>query len=304
MTIIYGYTFLTVKDLMDDGVTVFSLVGIRFAIGAAAVCAAKKIMGFFARANPSVKKTRVSVAEIKVGAGLGAVIFLGFAAQTMGAIYTTPAKSGLLTGLYVVFVPIVVMISRGRFSFKSIFAAVLGFFGITLISGLFGKEASLNIGDALTIFSAAAYAADFIILEKYAPSLDSFNFTAVRLFVVSALGFACSAAFERNAYALILLNADKYILDVLFLGLFASGAAYLAQTFAQKRLSANMASLIMCMESVFAALFSVIFGYDRVTWRLALGGAIIVAAMLISSAGSQSGESVTEENFIKEIYKS
>ena len=265
----FGFSFILVKELMNINYPIFLLITLRFAIGAISLLVFK-----------ITKSQRISRKEVFSGCLFGAFLFLGFVFQTTGAALTTPAKNGLFTGLYVIFVPIIVMIAKKEFRWKPLALSLFCFVGVVFISNVF-SDIAINTGDLLTIACALAFALHFAFMEKYAPRLNPINFTLVQLTVVALAASLISVATETSLYSIV--KMDKYMMIILFLGLVETGICFLVQTHVQAKIKANVIAVISCMESVFAVMFAVIFGYDILTLALILGATIIISSMVLSA---------------------
>ncbi|MDR1961059.1 MAG: DMT family transporter [Gracilibacteraceae bacterium] len=274
-SLIFGFSFIVLKQLLDGDFPVWFLLAFRFCFGALLLLAFRRA----AAAPPFDRKT------LKAGVIVGTAIFFAYAVQTFGLQLTTPAKNGLFTGLYVIFVPCAMMPLKKKFSWKPLLTAPLSFAGAALISGVFGAELNLNAGDALTVCGALFFALHLILLERFAPALPALNFTVIQLGTVALLSAAASLCVEKGTHAA--LDWPAVLPGLLFLTVFATGLASFFQTFVQARLPASTTAVILCLESVFAVVFSVLFGYDRFTVSFGAGSALIIAAMLLASAGKQ-----------------
>jgi len=272
---IFGFSFVIVKYLLEINFPTFLLLGLRFTIGA----------GFLLLIRKFIRLPKINEKEIRNGFVLGIVIFIGFALQTFGAIFTTPAKNGLFTGLYVIFVPLIIIIIKRKFSLKPILLAILSFIGVVVVSNVFVGNLSINIGDILTVLCALAFAIQFVLLEKYAPSLNPINFTIIQLLTVAGVSIILSLLTETNFY--ISIQWGKVLLSLIFLGVFSTGLAYYIQTVVQTKISANTVSVVSCMESVFAIIFSILLKYDVFSMSLLVGSLIIIVSMIISSISNQ-----------------
>ena len=150
VTIIWGGSFLFVNDLLHDNIPIFLLMAVRFTIGSAFLLVLRKIN----KAPPITK------AEVIHGSVMGLIIFVAFFLQTLGAYYTTPAKNGMLTGLYVVFVALLEIFTKRRIRMKPIADALVCVLGMMILFDIFKSSFKMNIGDLLTIFCASVFAID------------------------------------------------------------------------------------------------------------------------------------------------
>ncbi|MDR1069434.1 MAG: DMT family transporter [Gracilibacteraceae bacterium] len=273
--LIFGYSFIVLKDLLSGGFPIWLLLAFRFGFGALLLLALR-------RAAPVRSFDR---ATVRGGVLVGAVIFFAYAFQTFGLELTTPAKNGLLTGLYVIIVPVFMMVLKKKATWRPLLTAPLSFAGIALISGIFAADLSFNGGDVLTVCCALFFALHLILLERFAPVLPILNFSVVQLGTVSLLAAAFSLVTEKDGYGAVVWGPA--LPGLLFLTVFATGLAFFFQTLIQSRVSANTTAVALCLESVFAVIFSVLRGYDRFTLSFAAGAVLIIAAMLLASLGRQ-----------------
>jgi len=269
---VWGLSLVVAYDLLGTGMPPFFLIAVTYCLGALTLFTAKA----FSRNTPAISRD-----EWRYGILVGVLIFTAFGLQTVGLVYTTPAKSGLLTVLYVLFVPIIISIVLKKLSARSMVFALIGFAGVLVMSGVTGGEASLNIGDLLTIMCAAAFAMQFVALEKFSPRLNTLNFTLVQMTAATLVGIAASLMLETNQYSDIDLIGSWG--GLLFMGLIVTGLGFFVQTAAQKKIPSTTISVLCCTESVFAMLFSWILGYDLLTIPLLIGAALIIASTLLSS---------------------
>jgi drug/metabolite transporter (DMT)-like permease len=283
---ILGIDFVAVKYILEADYQPFFLLAIRFFVASLALFGFCFIFNVF-RAG---KTMSFSKKELLYGAIAGVVLFLSFALQTYGAKYTTPAKNGVFTGLYVIFTPIIVMLFKRKFTWKPLLIACVCFVGVMVVSNFFAEQQQLtiNIGDFLTILCAIVFAGHFILLEKYLTNtdIDFFNFTNVQLLVVAVLSFALSFGLEPLEF--YKLELDTTIIWLfLFLGVICTAFSYYIQAVAQSKLSANTVSVVSCSESVFAVIFGICFGYDTMSFSLIVGTIIIVFSMVLTSVSNE-----------------
>ncbi|GHV37188.1 permease [Bacteroidia bacterium] len=281
---IFGIDFVVVKYILEAGYAPFFLLAIRFFIATLA------LVGFYAIFNifRSGKVKSFTKKELLYGVTAGVFLFLSFALQTYGAKYTTPAKNGVFTGLYVIFTPIIIMLFTKKFTWKPLFIALVSFVGVMVVSNFFAEQLTINIGDFLTILCAIAFAAHFILLEKFLTnsSINFFNFTSIQLLVVATLSTITAFGFESIEFHNLQFDATVLWL-FLFLGIIGSALTFFIQTIAQSKLSANTVAVVSCSESVFAVIFGICFGYDQFSISLLVGTLIIVTSMVLISVSEE-----------------
>ncbi len=261
-TAVWGTTFVTVKDALDDS-DAFTFLALRFLAGGAVAL----LLGL-----------RADWRGVLVpGLKLGALLFGGYALQTVGLASTTPSRSAFVTGVTVLFVPFVAWAFSGaRPPARAFVAPLLALAGLQRLTGVQLGDA-LPPGDLLTLGCAVLYALHIFFLGRWGRGLPVLPLTAVQLFTVSALSAACLPLSAPR-----LEPSSGYWAAVLFTGIFASTVAIALQTWAQARLSATRAAVIYSLEPVFALALSVLLGREPMTAAGLLGGGLILAAVLVS----------------------
>jgi drug/metabolite transporter (DMT)-like permease len=227
---------------------------------------------------------------------LGALYGAGQLLQTWGLALIAPSVSGFVTGMYVVFTPILaVLLLRRRMPAVTWRAVALSTAGLALLSlnGL-----SVDLGVWLTLASAALYALHIVGLGQWSRPGEAFGMSAVQMLAIAAVCLLATAPHgpvwppDRNAW-----------LAILYMALVAGAGAMLMQTWAQSHLPATRAAIVMTTEPVFAAAFAVLLGSDVLSWRMLLGGGLVLAAMYLvelapprrDTAGALQAEAIHHE---------
>lgn len=208
---------------------------------------------------------------------IGVLLFLGMAAQQVGLLTTTVTNSGFLTGLYVVFTPMLLVVLFRQWPHRIIWpAAFLALAGIWLLSG--AKATGIAIGDALTIICAVFWALQLIFIARHAISTGRPVTLAVTQFAVCGACGICIAVIWEPITAPAIIQAMP---EILYAGIFSGGIAFTLQAIGQRHTTAAQAAIFLSSEAVFAALFGAIFLQERLSaWGL-LGCALIFTAILI-----------------------
>lgn len=207
---------------------------------------------------------------------IGLALFAGAATQQFGLLETSVTNSGFLTGLYVVFVPVLTVIFLRRKPHWVIWpGALMALFGIFLLSG--GTLAALTNGDYLTILCALFWAVQMLLIGLFAPSSGRPMLLSMTQFAVCAvLGFFFAVTREPLSFAAI----DGALFEILYAGIFSSGVAFILQVVGQRYTTAPQAAIFLSSEALFAALFGVLLLGEVITPIGYAGCAIIFAAML------------------------
>lgn len=272
MAAFWGTTFVVVKGALGHG-DPYSFLALRFTLGALALSA--------------VARRRMLVPEtLRRGALLGVFLFLGFVLQTVGLVSTTPSRSAFITGLYVVFVPVLGLVLFRRSPRLSSWVGVgLAAVGLRYLTGAdLGEERGfasiLSWGDWLTLGCAVSYAVHILLTERYAPKSSVVPLVAVQLWVVAGLSALCLPFTEVHVRW-----TPAFLGAVAFCGLIASALALCVQTWAQARTTAVRVALICSLEPVFTAVYSVELGYETLGVREWVGGGLIVLGVLVAELG-------------------
>lgn len=258
----WGLSFVWMKDILDQQ-DVFSFLVCRFLVAAFAMLIARPKV--IAKLNWRV---------ITVGSFAGGALGLGYIFQTLGLERTTPAITGFITGLYVVFTPLIgAFLLRERMTLVAWFyigLATLGL-GVLSISGW-----SVGLGEIFVLVSALLFAIHIILLGRWSSHFDTYTLTFVQLTTCAVVSGIPAA-----------LNGFQAPPDsqtwgvVLFTAIFATFFAFIIQTWSQARISATKVAVILTTEVVFAALFSVALGAEPLTARILIGGTMVLIAMIM-----------------------
>ena len=208
------------------------------------------------------------------GSLAGIFLGLGYIFQTLGLERTGAAITGFITGLYVVLTPVLAWLvlkeKITRFVWLCIMVATVG---LALLSV---RGFSVGIGEMLVLASALFFAAHIIALSKWSSGRDVYAMTVVQL---TMCGLLAGIASIPGGYA---PPPDSGVWAVvIFTAVFATAIAFIIQTWSQAHMSATKVAVILTMEVVFAAVFAIFFGGERLTLQSALGGILVVVAMYL-----------------------
>ena len=204
----------------------------------------------------------------------GIFLGLGYIAQTLGLERTGAAITGFITGLYVVLTPLIASFvlkeKITKFTWLCIAVATFGL-GLLSIRGF-----SVGIGEMFVLASAVLFAAHIIALSKWSSGRDVYAMTVIQLSMCAVLAGVASAI---EGYS---LPPDDGVWGVvIFTAVFATAIAFIVQTWSQAHMSATKVAVILTMEVVFAALFAIVIGGERLTVQTAFGGILVVVAMYL-----------------------
>jgi len=267
VTASWGSTFFMIKDLLER-VPTLDFLAVRFAIAGVVM---------FALAHRSV--LALSRETVRRAVVVGAIYGVAQILQTAGLAHTAASVSGFITGMYVVCTPLLAaLLLRTRITgitWAAVALATAGL-GVLTLDGF-----SVGYGEALTFVAAVLYALHIVALGAWSTAREALGMSVVQLVVIAVI---CLVATAPDG--VVLPDTGQDWAAVVYMALVAGAVALIAQTWAQSQLSPTRTAIVMSMEPVFAAFFAVLLGGEGVTSRMLLGGAMVLAAMLVVELGS------------------
>jgi drug/metabolite transporter (DMT)-like permease len=269
VTAVWGSTFFLIKDLLDR-VPAPDFLAVRFAIAFAAMflIAPRAI----SRLSPDMRRR---------SAYAGGIYGVAQIMQTVGLGHTDASISGFITGLYVVATPVLASLAfRQRVSRTVWLAVALSTIGLAILSL---RGFAVGFGESITLMCAILYAVHIVVLSRWSTAKDAYAMATIQMGVIAVLCFVAAAP-----GGLTLPDRSGDWIATVYMALAAGALAMLAQTWAQSQLDAARAALLMTMEPVFAATFAIAFGNEGLGWRLLIGGALVLAAMILAESSGRS----------------
>jgi len=259
---VWGSSFVVMKDSLERQ-NVFSFLSSRFILAALLMFLYKP--GVF-RGLTNKFISRGIIAGILLGSGY---IF-----QTYGLTKTTVSNTGFITGLYLVFTPLISLIILKRHVLKiqwlAVIVATIGLFFISY------NGVTIGLGEILVLISAFIYGAHFVALGEWSDGKNTYALTFIQVVTVAALTsiFAFKDGFQ--------IAPDSTVwLAILYTAFFATFIGFLIQTKAQSVMSATVASVLLATETPFAVFFGLYFHSDPLTLRIITGGSLVMLAMAL-----------------------
>lgn len=265
VALFWGSNFVIIKQALDI-IHPFTYIGIRFLI------AFLLLAPFFWK-----RLARASLRTYLDGCLIGLFLFGGFAFQTVGLLYTTPANSGFITNISVIIVPFLYFLATRR---SPGLWAYLG--GMLAASGLYLLSASdvtgPGMGDLLTLICAFLFAAHLVTVGIFVQRSDAMVLAVTQIAFTGAVSMAAALLFEPTA---IMFQQPPAIWAAIFYAVvFCTIGAFVTQTYAQRYTPATHASLILSLEAAFAGLFSFIFWNEVFTAPKLVGALLILAGIM------------------------
>jgi drug/metabolite transporter (DMT)-like permease len=269
---IWGLAFVAQRVGMDY-VGPFTYNGVRFALGsltlAPLLVAGRKGLG------PSALPVS-DLMFILGGGALGAILFVAASLQQVALLYTTAGKAGFITGLYVVIVPILGLFWHQRPSAGTWVGALLAAAGLYLLSVT--ESFRMEYGDVLVMVSAVFWSFQVLMVAWLSPRSRPVELAFYQFSVCSLLSLITAVLFETVAWTSLFAAS----VPILYGGVLSVGVAYTLQVVAQRRAHPAHASILMSLETVFAALGGWVLLGETLSLRGGIGCGLMLAGMLVS----------------------
>jgi len=255
VTAVWGWTFVLVKDAVTQYPTL-PFLQIRFAL-------ALVVMAMIVRRVPTRR-------ELAVGAIIGAVLAAGYLAQTMGLTITSPGNAGLITGLFVVFTPLINRLFGHPIRWWTWAATLVSLAGLVLLTG---GPSGMNLGDLLVLACAALFALHIVLLGRWSPGTSPAPLAMVQMAM-------CTLLFSAGGTWSLRPPSASVWFAIVITGLFASAFGFFIQTWAQGFISPNRTALVLASEPAWALVAAVALAGQRFGLVQAAGAALVLAAVV------------------------
>ena len=267
---IWGFGFVA-QRLGMNFLEPFAFNGVRFLLGS---CSLLPLIWWFSRKQASATTGQASL--LKAGLLSGAVLFIAASLQQVGLLYTTAAKAGFITGLYLILVPILGLLLKHTTGLTTWLGAVLAVGGLYLLS--INDDFSMSFGDMLQFIGALFWAVHILLIDHFSGRVNPLKLSSAQFLVCGLLSLAVSLLVEAPTMAAVVAGWQP----ILYAGLVSVGVAYTLQVVGQKSANPAHAAIILSLESVFAAIGGVWLLDETLSLRAWCGCGLMMAGMLLS----------------------
>lgn len=270
--IIWGFAFVAQK-VGAQYVGAFTFNGIRFALGALSLFPVIMLFEKEKQTKESFMKT------FKAGSICGIVLFIASTLQQMGVEITNSAgKSGFITGLYTVFVPIAAFLfMKKKTNILTWIGAVLAVGGLYLLC-MTGNE-KVGIGDLVLLIGTVFWTIHILAIDKYMiDGISPLRFSQMQFAACAILSIICALIFEDISFA----GIKSALIPICYGGFMSVGVAYTCQVLGQKEADPTFAAIVLSTESVFGAIGGVILAGETMTVSAYIGCGLIFAGIVLS----------------------
>ena len=270
--LIWGTAFVAQSKGMDH-IGPFTYNALRTLLGGVVLI---PVIAVFRRKGLGGNSTAASLGVTLRGGGVcGAVLFIASSFQQMGIASTTAGKAGFVTALYVLIVPIIGLV-LGRRPRAALWlcaaVAVVGFYLLCV-----GRRFHISHGDLLVLAGAFFFAVHIMVIDRYNKlGADGMIMSCIQFLVAGLLMLLCMFIFERPE----LSSIGDARLSIIYAGVMSCGLAYTLQILGQRRTEPALATMLMSLESVFAALSGWVILHERLSAKELCGCVLVFAAVL------------------------
>ncbi len=230
---------------------------------------------------------RMTKKQFLAGVTMGLIFFGGIFFQTVGISMTSPSNSSFITTAYVVMAPFTTWLMTREKPSKSIYpAAAMCLVGIYVLSMRPGETIALSTGNLLTLIGALGWALQLSytsVAGRFVPPV----LLSFLSFSVTSLGGLALALVGGSLKAATAAQFSAAALPIILAAIFPTIVANMVQVWAQPKVNANNAAIIYSLEAVFATIISILIGMEPWSANVAVGGAVIFAAVLLAQFGGK-----------------
>lgn len=292
--IIWGSAFIA-QSKGADVIGPFTFNTVRYAL---AVVALLPVIYIFSRkknientVDQDIPKAHGTKTLIIGGITTGIALFTASSLQQYAMAFTTAAKAGFITTLYVILVPIVGIFLKKKIRPIIWFCALLAVIGLYLLSIKPGTF-SISRGDFFVLLCALAFTGHILIIDYFSPKTDGVKLSCIQFAIVSIASFVAMMMTET----FVLSEVLDAIIPLLYTGVLSSSVGYTCQIIAQKKADPVISSLILSLESVFAAIFGALILHESMSGREITGCAIMFVAIIIAQLPEKKNRRLTDGN--------
>ena len=271
---IWGLAFVAQRVGMEH-VGAFTFNGLRFALGSVSLLpiiffSGKSLKNAEEKTDTDLKTT------IKSGIIAGCILFIAASLQQVGLIYTTAAKAGFITSLYIVLVPILGIFLKQKTFASTWIGAITAAIGLYFLS--INEDFTIQLGDLLQIIGAFFWAAHIQVIDKFVRNVDAIKLSGVQFATCSVLSLIVAFIFEDFNIS----GIYDALVPILYGGIMSVGVAYTLQAVGQRHAKPSHAAITLSMEAVFAAIGGILLLQETMAMRGYFGCALMLAGMLIT----------------------
>ena len=267
--IIWGSSFVA-QEIGMKSIDAFTFTGIRTTLGALVLIPVVLIVN---------KRFDLRKKTLTAGLILGVVFSIAQNFQQFAFYYSTSGKIAFITAFYMFFVPLFSVFLGKKIKLLTWLSILMGLVGLFFLCINPSDLTSINLGDILALVCAVFYAVQIMMIDRFLEKdINGVQLSFMQFVVAAVISIAAMFIFEHPVIADIKTAAPS----LLYSGIMSCGIAYTFQIVGQKHANPVVASLLMCMESVFAVIAAAVVLHQGMSLREGAGCAIMFAAIILS----------------------
>ncbi len=291
--IIWGASFVA-QSVGMDYIGPNTFMGIRTTMGGIVLLPFIFFTDMKKKKNGTYKKTDTKKLLI-YGSLCGIFLCIASTLQTYGLKVTTTANSGFLTALYIIFVTIFGVFFGKKLSFKLMSGVLVAIVGMYFLC-LFGDKVSFNWGDGLTLLCAIFFAGQILLIDRFVNQVDGIKLACTQFLISGTINLILMLIIETPEISNIVACGTS----LLYSGIMSCGIAYTLQIIGQKYADPTSASIIMSLESVFAAISGWLLLGEAMSLPKIFGCILMFAAIVLVQLPDRQQSNITYEQKFKE----
>ncbi len=268
---LWGFAFVAQKTGMNH-LNPFMFSAIRFSVGATCLV-------FLIRWFSSKKLSRQGLIE---GIVMGIVLTFGAMLQQIGIVETSAGKSGFITAIYILLVPIFLSFAGKRLPRQIWPAAFLVLFGLYLLSVQKGEFSSINRGDIWVLASAIFWASHILLIEKAVKRHDPLRLSIIQFYTCSLLSLIGAFIFEDVIWKDVSTGIQTGFVEIAYASIASVAIAYTLQVFAQRSVASHHAAMVLSLEAVFAVIGGIWLLNEELTLRMLIGFLLMFTGIILA----------------------
>ena len=280
--IVWGSSFVA-QEIGMKSIDAFTFTGIRTTLGAIALLPIVLIIN---------KGMDLRKSTLKMGLILGIVFSIAQNFQQFAFYYSTSGKIAFITAFYMFFVPLFSVFLGKKIRLLTWLAILMGLFGLFLLCINPSDLTKINLGDVLALICAVFYAVQIMLIDKFTENdISGVQLSFMQFTVAAVISIIAMFIFEHPVIA----DIKTAVPSLLYSGIMSCGVAYTFQIIGQKHANPVVASLLMCMESVFAVIAAALVLHQGMSLREGAGCVIMFAAIVISQLSESLSQRPSED---------
>ena len=286
-SLIWGTAFVAQSDGMNY-IEPFTYNSMRTLLGGFVLIPVILLFRFLDKRSGKEKNTYSLKNTLVGGVCCGVILFIASSFQQAGIAQTTAGKAGFVTALYIVIVPLIGIFLHRKMPLRMwlfIAAALAGFWLLCI-----GDNFSISGGDLLVFFGALFFALHITVIDYFnGKGTDGVLMSCIQFFTAGLLMLICMFIFEKP----VIDNIIQARVSILYAGIMSCGVAYTLQILGQRHTSPTLATLLMSLESVFAALSGWLILGENLSIKELLGCILIFSAVILAQLAGTDKQKIT-----------